>query len=119
MSAQRLLCLAALACLLVCLPLTGHLAPWLAGWAGPEGAADPFLEEMEALNREFSRDVEATTDEATRDELWRLRRERALEVFRRHGRCWPGVVTRESGEPPSGPNAAPADGGAKHRRQPA
>jgi hypothetical protein len=126
MPAQRLLCFAPLACLLVCLPLTGCLAPWLAGWAAPAGAADPFLEEMEALNRDLSRDVEATPDEAAREELWRLRRERAREVFRRHGRRWPGVVTGESGEAPSGPNAAtgqeraaPADGGAKHRRQPA
>jgi hypothetical protein len=102
MSAHRLLYLAALACLLVCLPLTGLLAPWLAGWAAPEGTADPFLDEMEALNREYSRDVEATRDVATWDELRRLRSERAREVFRRHGRRWHGVVAQEGGEPPPG-----------------
>jgi hypothetical protein len=100
--ARRLLFLAALACLLCLPPLTCVLAPRLVAWAAPEAPADPFVEEMEGLDREYSQAAGAAPDDATRDELRRLRNERAREVYRRHGRRWHGV----SGTPSSGLNEA-------------
>jgi hypothetical protein len=97
MTARRLLCPLSLACLLACLPLTCRLAPRLAGWAAPEAPADPFLEEMEALDREYSRYAGAASDEAARDELRQLRNERAREVYRRHGRRWHGITAPPEG----------------------
>ena len=102
-SARRLLSLAALACLLCLPPLFCCLAPRLAVWAAPEAPADPFLEEMEGLNREYSQAAGEAPDEATREELRRLRNEQAREVYRRHGRRWHTVAAQESGGPPLAP----------------
>ncbi len=91
MFARRLLYLATLASLL-CLPLlAGRLAPAALDVLVPAPAPDPFLEEMGALDREYSRYASAAPDEAARGELRRLRNERAREVYRRHGRRWHGV----------------------------
>jgi hypothetical protein len=100
MPARRLLYLAALACLLAVLPLTCRLVPAVLDALAPAPAPGPFPEEMGALNRDYSRAVGAAPDEATRDELRRLRVERAREVYRRHGRRWPDIVAFPVSETP-------------------
>jgi hypothetical protein len=101
MPACRLLYLGALACLLVALPLTCRLAPRALDALAAVPAPDPFLEEMGALDRDYSRAAGAAPDEAARGELRRLRNERAREVYRRHGRRWPGVAAFPAPETPA------------------
>jgi hypothetical protein len=105
MTARRLLGPLALAGLLAGLPLTCRLALPLAVWAAPEAPADPFLEEMGALDREYSRYAEAASDEAAREKLRRLRNERARAVYHRHGHRWHGAPAPEDGGRPSGLSA--------------
>jgi hypothetical protein len=90
---RRLAFLVCAALLLAAFPLTCHYAPRLAEAAlgPPAPPPDPFVEEMEALAREWE-GRSGAIPEGAKPAAQERRKRRAEEIYRKHGRVPPWLA---------------------------